>query len=418
MEVLIFHGIFLSGLGSNQSLLISLGVVFFSFLFLLGKESIFFQLDIFSWSLVMLTVLIFILIFLSTKGESFLFYVLYLFLFLTFMTKNMFLFFVFFEWTVFPTFFLILGLGYSSGRMQASFFFLFYTMFFSLPFLFFVLTLFFYEGSLSMFSSFYFNFSVFWGLLILMVFSSKLPVYYLHLWLPKAHVEAPLGGSMVLAAILLKLGSYGIIRIIKLFFWVIKPFSIGGFCVGIMGAILSGVSCYSQVDLKRLVAFMSVSHMGVMFSGLLSFSWSGVIGGTMFMVSHGLVSSGLFFLVNLFYQRLFSRSLFKLKSGGSFMSFVTLFSFLLLVSNLALPPTLSFISEVHLIWAMLSFSLLNSFFIFLLIIISSMYTVHFFLSAFHGNDFLMGVGYSGYVQEVLSLFSHFSPLLLILVLFL
>nr|YP_001837118.1 NADH dehydrogenase subunit 4 [Walchia hayashii]BAG24174.1 NADH dehydrogenase subunit 4 [Walchia hayashii] len=415
MELIIFFGVFMKLLNKIYSLILTLGFFLGVLLLSFTKESVFFQLDVFSWCLSLLSIFIFILIMLATFGESFLFHLLLGFLLFTFMISNLFLFFVFFEWTVFPTFFLILGFGFNMGRLQASLFFLFYTLTFSLPFLFFVLNLYFLEGGLSMFFLGFVEISFIWGLCILLVFSSKLPVYFLHLWLPKAHVEAPLGGSMVLAAVLLKLGSYGVIRMVFLFFWLIKPYVKIGFSLGLIGGLIAGLSCYSQVDLKRMVAFMSVSHMGLMFSGMLSFFYSGYIGSLMFMISHGLISSGLFFMVNFFYQRFFSRSILKLKGGMSFLSYVSFFSFLLLAGNLALPPTLSFMSEVHLIWSLVSFSLISSLFIFLLVIVGSSYTVHLYVSMFHGNDFLLGIGISGSVQEISSLFFHFLPLFVLVI---
>nr|BAG24180.1 NADH dehydrogenase subunit 4 [Ascoschoengastia sp. TATW-1] len=416
MEMAMFQNILLKFMRNNQSLILSNTVFILILILSLSKESVLMKVDSVSWILSLLTMFILMMIMMSSMSESFLFHVLNMFLLMTFMVKNMFLFFILFEWTVFPTFFLIISLGMSSGRLQASLFFVFYTMTFSLPFLLFVLSLNFNEGSSSMWVNYNSKISSLWGIFILMVFSSKLPIYYLHVWLPKAHVEAPLGGSMVLAAILLKLGSYGLIRMMNLFFWSIKPFKTTMFSVGLMGATLASMSCYSQNDLKRMVAFMSVSHMGVMFAGLMSFSKGGMLGTFLFMISHGLISSSLFFLVNVLYTRLFSRSLLKLKSGSSFMSFISFFSFILLVSNLALPPTMSFLSEIYLIWSMVSYSYMSSIFIFLIIVFSSAYTIHFFMSTNHGNDSIESMMNSGKSQEIMSMFSHFLPLLLIIVL--
>jgi NADH:ubiquinone oxidoreductase subunit 4 (subunit M) len=166
-----------------------------------------------------------------------------------------------------------------------------------------------------------------------------------------------------------------------------------------------------------MVAFMSVSHIGLILSRIISFLFRGIIGGMIYIISHGLISSGLFFIVNIFYQRIYSRRLLKLKGGNSFIPHISLLSFILIVRNLALPPTLSFISEIYLIFSIMSYSILRTLIIFLIVIIRRTYIIHLYLSIFHGNEHLIRIGPSGDCVERLSLLSHFIPLLILILLF-
>lgn len=148
-----------------------------------------------------------------------------------------------------------------------------------------------------------------WFLLRVSAFLLKLPIYLTHLWLPKAHVEAPVAGSMLLAGILLKLAGYGLSVVVGLFIttwlnlrWVFVT-------IRVVGGVLVGLMCLWQVDIKSLIAYSSVAHIGLVLAGLIIFSWYGLRGAYRVMLGHGLCSSGLFFMANILYERRGRRSL-------------------------------------------------------------------------------------------------------------
>nr|YP_010164368.1 NADH dehydrogenase subunit 4 [Scyra compressipes]QRM82006.1 NADH dehydrogenase subunit 4 [Scyra compressipes] len=326
------------------------------------------------------------------------------------------MFYISFEASLIPTLILILGWGYQPERIQAGVYMLFYTLFFSLPLLGSLLLLNFLDGGLSMKLENCFNFNSdymisFWYIFTIMAFLVKLPMYSFHLWLPKAHVEAPVAGSMILAGVLLKLGGYGLIRVLMLFHTVNKEFSWILMSMGLIGGILVSLMCLRQVDMKSLIAYSSVAHMGLVLCGIVTFLYWGFSGGVIVMVGHGLCSSGLFCLVNIVYERLGSRSFLVSKGLLSFMPSMGLWWFLLSVNNMASPPSLNLLGEINLIISVINWEVSTLLGISLLLLFSGSYTLYMYSMSQHGLFFnSLYSCCSGKVREYLVLFLHWFPL--------
>nr|QOJ44807.1 NADH dehydrogenase subunit 4 [Ameerega hahneli] len=307
---------------------------------------------------------------------------------LAFLANNLMLFFIMFETTMIPTLIIITRWGAQKERMMAGTYLLFYTLSGSMALL--SVLLFFHEnmGTLSFLilkqtfmNSSSLPYAPIWWLACFLAFLIKMPLYGVHLWLPKAHVEAPIAGSMILAGTLLKLGGYGIIRMNALIDDSFISMSSPLIVFSLFGVLLSATLCSRQTDLKSLIAFSSVSHMGlVIAASMIKTEWS-IAGAMILMISHGLVSSALFCLANSSYERTNSRTLILLQGTQIVFPLAAAWWLLAALLNMALPPSLNFIGELFILTSLFQWSNLTLLITGLSIIFTTSYSLFLFWSS-------------------------------------
>nr|WDA94005.1 NADH dehydrogenase subunit 4 [Apotropina sp.] len=339
-----------------------------------------------------------------------------LFLVLAFGNNNLFMFYLFFESSLIPTLFLILGWGYQPERLQAGLYLLFYTLLVSLPMLIGLFYLYNFVGSMNFYllGNYMFNYDILY-LSMILAFLVKMPMFLVHLWLPKAHVEAPISGSMILAGIMLKLGGYGLLRVFMFLQTSGMKYNYLWISISLIGGILISLVCLRQTDLKSLIAYSSVAHMGIVLSGLMTMNLWGMCGAFSLMIAHGLCSSGLFCLANISYERLGSRSLLINKGMLNFMPSMTLWWFLLSSANMAAPPTLNLLGEISLLNSVISWSWITMLALSLLSFFSAAYSLYLYAYTQHGKIYSGIYSFSnGKIREYLLLMLHWFPLNLLI----
>nr|YP_010379888.1 NADH dehydrogenase subunit 4 [Canthigaster amboinensis]UDF87684.1 NADH dehydrogenase subunit 4 [Canthigaster amboinensis] len=344
------------------------------------------------------------------------------FLILAFGATEMIMFYVMFEATLIPTLILITRWGNQTERLNAGTYFLFYTLAGSLPLLIALLLLQNSNGSLSLLTLLHSTPShlstyadKLWWTGCILAFLVKMPLYGVHLWLPKAHVEAPIAGSMVLAAVLLKLGGYGMMRILVTLEPLTKELSYPFIILALWGIIMTGSICMRQTDLKSLIAYSSVSHMGLVVGGILIQTPWGFTGALILMIAHGLTSSALFCLANTNYERTHSRTMLLARGLQMALPLMTTWWFLASLANLALPPLPNLMGELMIITSLFNWSWWTIILTGLGTLITAGYSLYMFLMTQRGPlpNHILALEPT-HTREHLLIALHLLPLLLLI----
>nr|YP_009178186.1 NADH dehydrogenase subunit 4 [Cyprinodon tularosa]AJW75477.1 NADH dehydrogenase subunit 4 [Cyprinodon tularosa]UPW99465.1 NADH dehydrogenase subunit 4 [Cyprinodon tularosa] len=345
-----------------------------------------------------------------------------IFLIMAFSATEAIMFYVMFEATLIPTLIIITRWGNQMERLSAGTYFLFYTLAGSLPLLVALLVYQSSAGTLSFLTlphlphiQLHTWADKLWWAACLLAFLVKMPLYGAHLWLPKAHVEAPIAGSMVLAAVLLKLGGYGMMRVLIVLDPLTKELSYPFIILALWGVIMTGSICLRQTDLKSLIAYSSVSHMGLVAAGILIQTPWGFTGALILMIAHGLTSSALFCLANTNYERTHSRTMLLARGLQTVLPLMATWWFIATLANLALPPLPNLMGELMIITSLFNWSMWTLILTGLGTLITASYSLYMFLLTQRGPlpNHLISLDPS-HSREHLLLTLHLLPLLLLI----
>ena len=384
----------------------------YHFKYLLGNYTFIFEsYDLLRKSLVLLSIWLIMLMIIAQKRVNYKrlllinMIVLLVRLVLTFNTTNIIIFYFFFEWSLIPIFFIIIGWGYQPERLKASLSLFFYTLFASLPLLISIVIIINWSGSVKLRIIITQGMPNFLWTITVLAFLVKFPMYFVHLWLPKAHVEAPVSGSIILAGVLLKLGGYGIIRLIRV--TNIRIISSQIIALALIGGGILGVLCIVQRDIKVVIAYSSVVHIALVIAGRLRLTKWGFEGVLIIILAHGVCSSGIFAAANMIYERRHSRRFFFNSGLLNRRAIFRIVWFVLIVANFGGPFTYNLLGEILLILNLSSLAINSLSVVLFLSFFSAAYRLILYRSTNQGqtgnnNSVLIKVRFS----EMIILISH------------
>lgn len=260
-------------------------------------------------------------------------------------------FYVFYEGVLIPMFYIIGVWGARAQKITAAYYFFFFTLLGSVLMLISIMYIYSITGTTDYISLLSFEFTENVQIWIFLAFFAslavKLPSFPFHIWLPLAHVEAPVAGSVLLAGILIKLGAYGLIR----YSLALTPFACEYFAplvytLSILGVIYASITTIRQTDLKRIIAYSSVGHMGIVTIGIFTMNLIGIQGSIYLQLAHGIVSSALFIVVTLIYERYHTRIVKYYRGISITMPLYSILFLIFTLGNIGLPGTSNFVGEI------------------------------------------------------------------------
>lgn len=339
--------------------------------------------------------------------------ILFFLILLNFIVIDLLTFYFIYESRLLLIFYIVMEWGYREDRILAAFYLIFYTLVFSLPILYLILKILerrgriiFFFLEIKEFKFDYFNF-----IYLLISFLIKIPIYIFHGWLIKAHVEASFFRSIILASVILKLGRYGILRLILIFNNKFINLSYYLIIINLFGMLILRIICLFQFDVKLIIALSSVIHIGIISIGILRGLKIGLLGGLLIIISHGLVSSGLFYLVNEIYKQTNRRIIFVNKGLINLIPSISIIWFIICVYNSGAPISLNIVSEIFLLIRLIIWFKYLFIFLFFYCLFRFMYSIYLYRFIQFGKIYNFNINLiNRSLLNYLTLILHLLPL--------